>query len=142
MRRPRRNLPLSIVMIVVTIALGLASRRSGARLPRFVADYSGDILWAFLAFLLFGLIFSGTSTRALALMALSFSILIEVSQLYHAPWIDSLRSTRIGGLVLGYGFLWSDIACYAMGIGLGVLFDRTRAAAHWDRSPKGNGNST
>jgi hypothetical protein len=50
-------------------------------------------------------------------------------------------------LVLGYGFLWSDIACYALGIGLGVLFDRARAAAHWDRSldarsPKENGNST
>jgi hypothetical protein len=34
---------------------------------------------------------------------------------------------RVGGLVLGYGFLWSDLVCYAVGIGAGVLAERFRA---------------
>ena len=28
-------------------------------------------------------------------------VLVEVGQLYHAPWIDSIRRTTLGGLVLG-----------------------------------------
>ena len=39
------------------------------------------------------------------------------------PWIDSIRHTTLGGLVLGFGFLWSDLACYAAGVGLGVTIE-------------------
>jgi Protein of unknown function (DUF2809) len=52
-----------------------------------------------------------------------FSVVIEISQLYHAPWIDSIRQTTLGGLILGYDFVASDLTCYALGIGLGVLFE-------------------
>jgi Protein of unknown function (DUF2809) len=55
--------------------------------------------------------------------ALAVSYAVEVSQLYHAPWIDAVRHTRLGGLVLGYGFLWSDLVCYTVGVTLGVAID-------------------
>ena len=54
----------------------------------------------------------------------SFSVTIEVSQLCHASWIDSIRGTTLGGLLLGFGFVWSDLACYAVGVGLGMLIER------------------
>src|SRR5207237_49913 len=56
----------------------------------------------------------------LATVALAYSCAIEVSQLYHAPWIDAIRRTLPGALVLGYGFLWSDLVCYAAGVALGA----------------------
>ncbi|MGC1718192.1 MAG: hypothetical protein WA746_04335 [Isosphaeraceae bacterium] len=31
--------------------------------------------------------------------------------------------TTMGGLILGFGFLWSDLACYSLGVGLGVLVE-------------------
>ena len=46
------------------------------------------------------------------------------SVLYHTPWIDSIRQTTLGGLILGFGFLWSDLACYAVGVGFGVVMER------------------
>jgi hypothetical protein len=46
-----------------------------------------------------------------------------MSQLYHAPWIDSNRGTTLGALVLGHGFVWSDLACYAVGVGLGASIE-------------------
>ncbi len=46
-----------------------------------------------------------------------------MSQLYHAEWIDSIRATTLGGLVLGYGFLWSDLVAYTIGVGIGFLFE-------------------
>ena len=60
-------------------------------------------------------------------------MLVE-GQLYHAPWIDSIRRTTLGGLVLGFDFVWSDLACYAVGVGLGILIER--AVLH-DRSAPG-----
>jgi hypothetical protein len=104
--------------------LGLGSRRYAEHLPGFVAAYAGDTLWALVAFLGIGLLLRRVSTWAIAVLAMSISVLIELSQLYHAPWIDSIRHTPVGGLVLGYGFLWGDLACYAVGVGLGILIER------------------
>lgn len=56
--------------------------------------------------------------------ALAFAVAVEVSQLYHAPWIDSIRGTRLGSLILGSTFNWPDIPAYAVGILVGVLIDR------------------
>ena len=51
-----------------------------------------------------------------------FGVLDEVSQLWHTPIPDSIRSTTIGKLALGLGFMWSDIACYAVGTVLAYFF--------------------
>lgn len=74
---------------------------------------------------LFALVLPRAGTRRLALAALVFAVLIELSQLYRAPWIDAVRASRPGALVLGQGFLWSDLACYAVGVSLAALVDRS-----------------
>ena len=126
-RRRKRNPVLWVVMIVLVVALGLGSRHYAGHLPGFVAAYAGDTLWALVAFLGIGLVLPRASTWRVALLAMAFSVLIEVSQLYHAPWYDSIRHTTLGSLVLGHGFLWSDLACYAVGIVVGALIEGKRS---------------
>lgn len=109
--------------LLVVALLGLGSRRFGRHLPGFVAAYAGDTLRATAAFLMFGLVLPRASTWVVALLAMSMSVLVETSQLYKAPWIDSIRQTTLGGLVLGFDFVWSDLACYAVGVGLGILIE-------------------
>ena len=99
---------------------GLSKIRLSQQIHHSLHIYFGDTLWALAAFLGIGLILTRQSTRTVAFLAMAFSIAIELSQLYHAPWIDSIRQTTLGGLILGFGFLWSDLACYAAGVGLGV----------------------
>ena len=123
MIRQRRNPLVQIILIALACLLGIGSRRYAHALPGFIAAYAGDTLWALAAFLGFGLIMPRASTRTIAMLALAFSVAVELSQLYHAPWIDSIRQTTLGGLILGFGFLWSDLACYAVGVVLGVLVD-------------------
>lgn len=77
-----------------------------------------------MVFLLFGFIFHKKSVLWIAIAALAFSYCIEISQLYHAPWIDALRSNSLGGLVLGFGFLWSDLFCYTVGVGFGYWMEK------------------
>ncbi|MFO0954654.1 MAG: DUF2809 domain-containing protein [Isosphaeraceae bacterium] len=123
---PKRRDPAARIMgIFLVILLGLGSRRFGHSLPGFVATYAGDTLWATVAFLGIGLVLPRASTWRVGLSAMAFSVLIELSQLYHAPFIDSVRRTTLGGLVLGHGFLWSDLACYAVGVGLGAAIEFT-----------------
>jgi hypothetical protein len=123
MIRRRRNPLIQIILIGLACLLGIGSRRYAQVLPGFIAAYAGDTLWALAAFLGIGLVLSQASTRTIALLAMAFSIAVEISQLYHAPWIDSIRQTTLGGLILGFGFLWSDLACYAVGVGMGVVID-------------------
>jgi hypothetical protein len=121
--RQRRSPLVPVSLIASGVALGLGSRRYADHLPGIVAAYAGDTLWALVAFFGIGLLLPRASTWAIALLTLSFSAAIEVSQLYHASWIDSIRHTTLGGLALGYGFRWSDLACYGAGVGLGVVIE-------------------
>ena len=120
----RRNRLLQLALIVVVSILGIGSRRYGDHLPGFVAEYAGDTVWALAAFLALGMALPRSPTRIIAGLALLVSVAVELSQLYHAPWIDSIRHTTLGGLLLGFDFVWSDLACYAVGVGLGVLMER------------------
>jgi hypothetical protein len=56
---------------------------------------------------------------SLGLAAVLFSWSVEFSQLYHAPWIDEIRDTRLGALVLGSIFNWPDLVAYLVGVGFG-----------------------
>ena len=110
--------------MALTVAAGLATRRYGAHLPAFVAEYGGDTLWALMVFLGIGALAPGWSTWRVAGVALATAFVVEISQLYRAPWIDAVRNTRLGGLVLGQGFLWSDLPCYAAGVAIGAVIER------------------
>ncbi len=123
MQPVRRRPVIQLGLLVVTILLGLGSRRYASALPTIVSTYAGDTLWALALFWFLGLILARMSTARVAAVALGLSLLVELSQLYHAPWIDSVRRTTIGGLILGFGFVWSDLACYAAGVGLGVALE-------------------
>ncbi|MGE6590935.1 DUF2809 domain-containing protein [Bacillus mycoides] len=117
----KRNRILYAVFTIVVIILGLSSRKFAFALPDLLNGYLGDALWALMIFTGFGFLFPKIETRKLAFISLIFCYGIEISQLYHAEWIDSIRATTLGGLVLGYGFLWSDLVAYTIGVGVGML---------------------
>jgi hypothetical protein len=114
---------------LLVLCLGLATRPLRLVLPPVVAENIGDTLWAVLVYLLAALAWSQARTWMLAVGVALLSAGIEVSQLYHAPWIDRLRATTLGGLVLGYGFAWGDLLCYLVGVTLCAL-----AEYHFARS--------
>jgi glycopeptide antibiotics resistance protein len=110
------------LLIVVGIC-GLGSRRFASGLPAFVAAYTGDTAWSLAAFLALGILFPWLETWRVAVLALLISFGVEVSQFYHAHWIDAIRSTTLGALALGWGFDPRDLACYTVGVGIGVVIE-------------------
>ncbi len=120
--KPRSRVTTAL-LIVATVILGISSRQFSPAFPAFFAKYGGDTLWAANVFFLLVFLFPAVPAVCAALVALGISVLVELSQIYHAPWIDALRETALGGLVLGYGFLWSDLVCYATGVALAFVAD-------------------
>ena len=126
----------SALLSLVTVVLGLSSRRFGAVLPVWVAAYAGDVLWALLIFWLVGFAAPRWPAGRVAAVALALAVAVEVSQLCQAPGLNALRHTTLGGLVLGHGFLWSDLLCYGAGVALGYGFVRARG---YQANPRGAG---
>ena len=119
----KRNKNTYAVWILIVVLLGLGSRSDSPFLPVFVKQYGGDTLWAIAVYLIIAFLFPRISIGKVAAIAGLFSLAVEISQLYHAAWIDKIRQSRLGGLLLGYGFLWSDLICYCVGISIAVLLE-------------------
>lgn len=121
----RRQRLTYLVLTAISIMLGLLSRAEWVRLPHFIATYAGDTIWALMVFFLFCTIAPRRTTLHLATAALLFAFGIEFLQFYRSPWIEAIRDTTLGGLILGFGFKASDLLCYAVGIAIGAAIDRT-----------------
>jgi len=127
-KRNRNRLGYAIATLVV-IGFGLSSRKFPGLLPSFLGKYPGDALWALMVFSALGAVFPTISTMLLTVYSLAICYLDECSQLYRAPWIDSIRSTMLGHLVLGSGFMWADFVAYTIGVCFGVLGESATRSA-------------
>jgi len=90
-------------------------------LPDFVVQYAGDTLWALLVYLLLAIAMFRSPPNHIAVLAMAFAGSIELSQLFRPEWLERVRDLPGLRLILGYGFLWSDLLCYAAGIATGWL---------------------
>ncbi len=115
---------LYIILTTITMILGLASRRYGILLPDFLKEYSGDALWAMMVYFGVSFVFIKLSISKRGIIALTFSFIIEFSQIYQGIWINKIRATTLGGLILGHGFLFSDFICYSVGIIIGLIISK------------------
>ncbi len=120
----QRSRPFYALAAALVIGTGLLWRSGLLPLPNFIAKYGGDSLWALVVFLGFGFVYSRISTTRLGVIAVCFAWAIEFLQLYHADWIDGIRATLLGRLILGTTFNSPDLLAYVVGIAVGVLAER------------------
>lgn len=107
----------------LVVALGLAVKFRPGLVSGDIGSYLGDALWSMTVFLGWAFLQPAGSTRYLAFAALATAFLIEFSQLYQAAWLNAIRSTTPGYLVLGTTFSWGDLPGYAIGIALAAGLD-------------------
>jgi hypothetical protein len=113
-----------MIAVVITILLGLASRKFSQQLLLFIADNAGDVLWAMMVYFGFRFFLVRMSMLTAIWISLSFCFFIEFSQLYQEDWINQIRGTLLGALILGKGFLTVDLLRYTAGIIIATVFDR------------------
>ncbi len=117
----KRFIYLTITFLVMI--MGLLSRKFMFIFPTNIAPFIGDSLWAMMVYFGFRFLLPKLNLTKSFGVAIGFSFLIEFSQLYQANWINNIRNTVIGGLILGHGFLVEDLISYTIGILIGILID-------------------
>ena len=105
-------------------ANGLASRSSLLRDIPILGVYGGDTCWAIAVYALVRFIAPRSKIRVVVFVAIGLSLAVECSQLMDFNWLEDLRSNALAVLFIGEGFLWSDLAAYAVGIALAAILDR------------------
>lgn len=121
MSKYRRHLLLSIVFIV---PLGLATKFYRGPGQAWLNDAFGGIPYEIFWMLLVALIWPQLQPKAIALLVLITTCLLEFSQLWQPTWLQAMRATLPGRLVLGNAFTWSDFPYYAIGCLVGWMWLR------------------
>ncbi len=109
----QRNRPFYLFLIILIVVIGLLSR--SRFVPEFIYPYLGDFMYAVLIFFIIGFVLHKQKSARIAFISITLCYMIEIIQLYQSDWINTIRSYTIGGLILGHGFLWSDLISYTVG---------------------------
>ncbi len=119
-----RDRRLYTLLALLTILVGLGSRRFDVWLPPPLHKNTGDVLWAVLVFWLAVLLFPGRSSKFLIFLSAAYAIGIECAKCLHLPWLIALRATTSGHLLFGSVFSWANLVDYGIGIALAAALDR------------------
>lgn len=117
------------LLTLITIIVGLASRRFDAWMPGLLHKNTGDVLWGVMVFWLVALLFPARSTTFLTIISALYAIAIECSKLLHFPGLVAFRATTAGHLIFGAVFSWADLLDYAIGILLAAACDYVNCSA-------------
>lgn len=102
---------LYFFIICLVIILGLLSRKLD-----FVPLFVGDIFYAMMIYFIVLFFLLKSDLKIITFISIVTCYGVEILQLYQANWIVEIRNTTFGHLVLGQGFLWSDLLAYTFGI--------------------------
>lgn len=139
-RPPRRRAGLALAA-ALTAAAGLVARVGLRGVPgtAWWTGPLGDALYAVLAFLLVAFAAPQARTAVLAAAALGVCATIELLQLTGVPAALG-RAFPPARLVLGTGFLWSDLLLYLVGVAAAAGVDAAGRRAGATRRATGAGS--
>jgi len=121
----RRWLTAGLIPVVIAFGLGCKRYRGpGSDLINDFGPASMAYIWLFLL-LTFFVVPRRAWTWRIVIGVFVFTCAVEFLQLWKPPWLQAVRSTFPGRMVLGTTFSWWDFPAYAVGSLLGLLLLRT-----------------
>lgn len=113
-----------LVSLAIIVPFGLLTKFYAGPGRTWLNDSLGGIPYEIFWILLVALLWPRSKAGAIALGVLVATCALEFLQLWQPPWLQAIRATLPGRLVLGNAFSWSDFPYYALGCGLGWLWLR------------------
>lgn len=116
----------TVVLILTTIAIGLGCKQYSGPGHAFVNNWGPASVCYEVLFVLVGfLVFPRRAMIAkIAICVCLLTCLVEISQLFHIQWLDELRKTFFGRMLLGTSFSWWDFPAYPVGAWVGWIVAR------------------
>ena len=123
-----------LAVLALVTPLGFSTKLYSGPGSTWVASQAGGffyvVFWIFVVLILFPRL----SHRRVALGAAIATSALEFAQLWHPPFLERIRSTFLGGALLGATFAWSDFPWYVAGALAGYAAARALAAGSAARS--------
>lgn len=113
-----------LISIFLIVPLGYMVRFHGPA-PEWLNDSFGSIAYEIFWILLVAFLFPQASPIWTAVGVCLATCVVEFLQLWHPPFLEAMRATLPGRLVLGNSFTWSDFLSYFIGSLLGWVWMRT-----------------
>ena len=86
-------------------------------------DYGAGVLYVVFWCLFFHFFFCRKNyALRIAVWVLTATCFLEVLQLCHAPFLQAIRATYIGVLLIGNTFVWLDLPHYVLGAAMGFFW--------------------
>jgi len=104
-----------LVSLALLIPVGLLTKAYEGPGENWVNNSLGGVLYVIFWSLLCSLLFPGAKPCRIAGVVLLVTCMLEVIQLWHPPFLETLRSTFIGVTLLGNSFSWWDFPHYVLG---------------------------
>lgn len=114
---------------ITMIPIGIASKFYQGPLKEWVNDYFGDIIYEAFWIMIGVLIWPKASLAKIAAVVFIATCIIEVLQLWQPPFLQMMRASFIGKLLLGTTFVWWDFPHYLAGCiltGAGLRYLKTK----------------
>jgi hypothetical protein len=109
----------ALISMALCVPFGLATKRYPIEGAAWVHDSVGGALYVAFFCLAALVVWPRARAWVVAAAVLAATCGVEVLQLWHPAWLDAIRATRPGGLLLGSTFVWSDFPWYLIGAALG-----------------------
>ncbi|NEO86776.1 MAG: DUF2809 domain-containing protein [Spirulina sp. SIO3F2] len=131
--RDRRFLALSNFLLLIPIGLGVRfyTIPNLAWLNDLLGSVVYEIAWCLLGFALWP---QRQAVYQVPIWVFGLTCVIEFAQLWHPAWLDAIRATLPGRLILGNTFVWLDFSHYALGAIAGWLW--LKQLWRWSRNKR------
>ncbi|MEI9981635.1 MAG: DUF2809 domain-containing protein [Edaphobacter sp.] len=118
-----RRTTICLLLLLITIPIGLATRFLPLHLPWFLYKYLGSTLWAAALYWFLAALLPKLRPQALAALAILIATLLELTRLIPIAPIDAFRLTLPGRILLGRYFSLKNIAAYILAIAITAILD-------------------
>jgi hypothetical protein len=107
------------VRLALLIPAGFLTKAYRGPFQTWVQDSLGGVLYEMFWIWLFSLFFPRSRTWIIVVSVLTLTSLLEVAQLWHPAFLETVRRSFIGKTLIGATFSWLDFPHYVLGCAIG-----------------------
>lgn len=105
----------------VLVPLGVFSKLYRGPFQEWFNFYFGGLLYEVFWCLIIAAIVPKVSKIKIVIIVLIITCSLEFLQLFHHPFLETIRSTFLGRILIGHSFSWYDFPYYIIGCGFGYV---------------------
>lgn len=116
------SIPLTALILTGLGLVGVGTKFYHGRFEGWIHNYAGGVIYEVFWIILFGAVFDRVRAWRIALWVFLATCALETLQLYHPPFLETIRSSFVGRGLIGQGFDPYDFPYYVIGSVIGWGF--------------------